>query len=436
MKYYHLVLGAAAAALVTSAHAADTTIVLTGATAFRQAALDTIKARYVSTGQPFKFAHDKNGAAGNEFNQSTRSIWIGTFPGVTGTTTIRATFNGSVEGLNALVSGTDTTTYLDVSVLNSTTAIVGGAEVVSVNSPASVSAPADLAFSDVSKNSTPFAATTFQPTSANASRAGVVVFTMIANEGAPAGLNNVTSQQFRSLFGTGNLPLSIFTGTASDTARVFATGRNDGSGTRTTYLAETGFGITNPVQQYVAGVTTGTTITQIHRVPAGGFSASIPGSNASNKSVIWGQDVDGNGGYNSGSALRGDMGKTSAGCQVLDTDGSVLYPAGQIHLITWLATPDAALAAAAGGKVLAYNGVSITPTVSSFSAEDKAKVTEGQYTAWGYERLYRRGALTSGDKVTVWTQIINNIGPNLGGNGIPIADMHVSRPSDGGVVGP
>lgn len=434
MKYSHILLGAVA--LATSAHAADTTIVLTGATAFRTAALDTIKSRFVSSGQPFKFAHDKNGTAGNEFNQSTRSIWIGTFPGVTGVTTIRATFNGSVEGLNALVSGSDTTEYLNPSVLDSTSATVGGAEVLNVSSPRSVSAPADLAFSDVSKNSTPFAATTFQPTSANASRAGVVTFTMIANEGAPAGLTNVTSQQFRALFGTGNLPLSVFTGTASDTARVFATGRNDGSGTRTIYLAETGYGITNPVQQYVAGAVSGDTITQIHRVPAGGVSGSIPGSSASNKSTIWGQDVDGNGGYNSGSTLRGDLSKTSASCTVLDTDGSTLYSAGQIHLISWLSTADAALAVSGGGKALAYNGVGVTPSVSGLSAADKAKVTEGAYTAWGYERFYRRGALTSGDKVTVYTGIMNNIGANLGGSGIPISDMHVSRASDGGVVGP
>jgi hypothetical protein len=433
MKKTSLMLGAALAAFAASAHA-DTTVTLTGASAFRSAALATIKARFASTGQPFKFAHD---AAAGGVNGSTRSVWVGTFPNVAGTTTIRATFNGSVEGLSALIDNADGTTYLQPTVLAGTTATVGGAELPATTSPAAVSAPADLAFSDVSKNSTPFAATAFQPLSPNASRAGVVTFSIVANEGAPAALTSVTTQQFRALFTTGNQPLSLFTGNAANTSRVFATGRNDGSGTRTIYLAETGYGITNTVQQYLAGEVSGDTITKIYRVPAGGVLAGVT-SGSANRSTIWGQDVDGNGGYSSGSTLRGDMARTTASTQVLDADGSVLYPAGSITLLTWLSTADAAVAITGGAKAIAYNGVGIAPTTTGLSAGDKAKVTEGQYTAWGYERFYRRPALSSAtdDKVKVYNEIMNNIGSNLGGSGIPISDMHVSRSADGGLVGP
>jgi hypothetical protein len=429
MKSTLLLTGACAAALLSSANAADTTITLTGASAFRTATLDTIKARYASTGQPFKFAHD---LAAGQLNASTRSVFIGTFPGVTGTTTIRCTFNGSVEGLNALTSGSDTTTYLQPSVLGSTTATVAGAELPSTTSPVAVSAPADMAYSDVSKASTPFASANLLPADPVA---GIVTFTMIANEGAPAGLTNVTAKQFQALFGNGYLPLSVFTGVEADNGTyVFATGRNDGSGTRTTYLAETGYGITKTVQQYVAGVTTGSTISQIHRVPQGGYSIAIAGSGSTNRSTIWGQDVDGNGGYNSGGSLRTDMGKTSASTTVLDADGSELLSGSQIHLITFLSTADALAAFNAGAKYLSYNGVGITPIASGLSPADKAKVTEGQYTAWGYEYFYRRGDITSGDKEVVYTGIKNNL--ILGATGIPVADMHVGRTVDGGPVAP
>ena len=130
------------------------------------------------------------------------------------------------------------------------------------------------------------------------------------------------------------------------------------------------------------------------------------------------------------------MGRQSSAAQVLDTDGSVLYPAGQIHLISWLSTADAALAVNAGAKALSFNGVGIAPTTTGLSAADKAKVTEGQYTAWGYERLYRRNDITSGDKVTIYNNLMSSLPLNLGGSGIPLTDMHVSRPGDGGIVGP
>src|SRR5687767_14695227 len=101
MRLQNILTGAIALAFVTTA-LADVTVEITGATAFRAAALDTIKAQYVATGQPFKFAYDTTGA----FNGSNRSVWIGTFPNVAGTTTIRTSFNGSVEGIRALVTTT------------------------------------------------------------------------------------------------------------------------------------------------------------------------------------------------------------------------------------------------------------------------------------------------------------------------------------------
>ena len=70
------------------------------------------------------------------------------------------------------------------------------------------------------------------------------------------------------------------------------------------------------------------------------------------------------------------------------------------------------------------------------SAADKAKVTNGEYAAWGYERMYRRNDITSGDVLTVYNDIKAAIPTNLGSAGIALTDMNVSRPADGGTVAP
>jgi hypothetical protein len=82
----------------------------------------------------------------------------------------------------------------------------------------------------------------------------------IAGEGAPAGITNMTDQLHQTLWSTGSMPASMFTGNLDDTTTVLATGRNNGSGTRATILAETGYGAITNVVQYNA-VTSGDRIT-------------------------------------------------------------------------------------------------------------------------------------------------------------------------------
>ena len=437
---------------------ADVQVDITGATAFRTATLDAIKARYVSTSQPFKFAHD---AASGAFNGSTRAIFIGTFPGVTGTTTIRCCFTGSVEGIRALVGVADPAppTYYQPSLLASTTAIVGGAELASQGTTGALTDASEIAFSDVTKSSTPYGSFSLQPPSP---AAGVVVFTMLTNEGSS--ITNVTSQQFRALASSGIQPLSMFTGNPGDTTNVFFTGRNDGSGTRTTYLAETGFGISNVVKQYVTVASSGTALQALQLVPVGGVNDSDPGTagiqlppgsdikvyddgpntivqSTGNASTVWGQDVAGNGGYNSGSALRTDMSKTgTSGVTIFDENGADAFgETVRADLVTFLSVGDASNARGNGAVFCAFNGVrldGIAASGSTLTVADKAKVTEGVYTAWGFENMYRRNDITSGDAVTVYNNIKSTIQTVIGSAGIPLADMHVGRPVDGGTVAP
>lgn len=442
---------------------ADVTVNITGATAFRAATLASIRSRFNDSGVAYKFAHDQ-AAGGTLYTGATRAIFIGTFPGVTGTTTIRCCFSGSVEGIRSLIPGvTDPLppTYYQPSLLSGTTAIVGGAELASqgTTGAAALGGISDIAFSDVSKAITPYASFSLQPSTA---AAGVVVFTMLTNEGST--ISNITTQGWRALMANGFQPLSLFTGNAADTSYVFATGRNDGSGTRSSYLSETGFGVANPVKQYITVASSGTALQAIQLVPQGGVNDSAPGTpgiqlppgsdiktyddgpntivqSPANASTVWGQDVGGNGGYSSGSTLRTDMGKTGAsGVTVFDETGTDSFgETVRADLVTWLSLNDAVTARGNGAVFCSYNGVKLADIATSgttMTAADKAKVTEGSYTAWNFQNMYRRNDVTSGDIKTVYDGIKAEIPTNLGAAGIPLADMHVGRPNDGGTVAP
>ena len=431
MKLRNILTGAFALATLVTAARADVTIYVTGATAFRNGALDGIKTKFM-TGASFKFAHDQ--AAGGVLG-STRSIFQGTFPGISGTTTIACTFTGSVEGIRAVASPgvANNATYLTAAALPAAAATPAGTEAFSISAPVAAQ-PAKFAFSDVRSSSTPVGGG-LNPTSP---KVGVVVFTPIVNSGAPAGFTSMTSQQFKYLFSNGFVPLRFFTGSAADTKNVYAAGRNDGSGTRTTYMAESGLGITSLVNQYIVTATSGNTVTTLRRVPA---------ADGTNASTIWaGQDVDGNGGYNSGGTLRGHLNKTSAAVSVLESDNTQLEgPGADILIASFLSISDARTASlatnAAPARILGWNGVTLSTINAAvignaMDATDRAKVTEGQYSAWSFENLYYSGSLNT-DENTFYTGLKTSIDARLAANpteGLPLSSMHVDRPDDGAPI--
>ncbi len=135
------------------------------------------------------------------------------------------------------------------------------------------------------------------------------------------------------------------------------------------------------------------------------------------------------------------MGKTgTSGVTVFDENGADAFgETVRADLVTFLSVADAANARGNGAVFCAFNGVKldgIAASGSTLSAGDKAKVTEGVYTAWGFENMYRRNDLTSGDAVTVYNGLKTAIQGTIGSAGIPLADMHVGRPVDGGTVAP
>ena len=432
----NILTGSIALAILATTAKADVEVRITGATAFRTAALNALKAQF-DLGGSYTFAHNK--AAGG-VNGADRATFKGTFPGVSGVTTVRVSHNGSVEGLRAIAAPGVVNSPLFIT--DAALASPGGDAGEATNENALVSGSttqqtAKFAYSDVRQSSTPISSPTLLPAQP---KVGVTLFTMLANEGAPAGLTNVTFQQFKALFAQGELPLSVFTGDAADTNPVYATGRNDGSGTRTAYMAESQLGITTLVSQFVATTSAGNAITVLRKVPAGG--ATINGTfDATSASTLWSQDLDGNGGYFSGSVLRTEMGRVTSSTQVLDSNGDELRPAGQLHLITFLSAADAVPARVAGAKVLGWNGSTLSSlnTGTVVDSTDLAKITEGQYSAWTFQNLYYNGSL-SADENTVYTAIKNGIPASLIAAGyvagLPSTIMNVSRPNDGQPIAP
>ncbi|MBN8709768.1 MAG: hypothetical protein BGO12_03420 [Verrucomicrobia bacterium 61-8] len=437
MKLKNILLGATALAAASAAAHAQTEITITGATAFRTATLQAIQNAYNAAGAlgtAYNVAHD--GGAGN-LTASNKAVFVGTFPGVSGTTTIRTSFNGSTEGLRAVALG-DVQPEHRPSFLTAA-AITAAGENSGKTSPTETVHP-KFSFSDVLQSTSPIASPVLNPADA---RVGVVTFTFIANEGAPANWTNVTNQQWKALLANGVQPLALFTGSSDDQGTlVFATGRNDGSGTRSTYLAEPGYGVARTVQQYVAtatGVGTAGVITEIVRVPAGGTGPGklATAGGAANASTLWGLDQNGNGGYASGSSLRDHMARTTASVDVYDPEvgqDPVLEDI-PLFLVTFLSTADARTAVSNGAKLLSYNGVGVTPISGGFSAADKAKITNGQYSAWGFQQLYYRGSLTTNENA-VYTRIRTDLPAALQStaNGLTIGEMSVTRSDDGAPI--
>jgi hypothetical protein len=441
MKVKHLILGTMFAGFAASASAQTTEITITGATAFRQATMRAIYDAYASAGAAgttFNVAHDFNGANISQLIASNRAIFKGTFPGIAGTTVIRTSFNGSTEGLNA-IAGNNNPTFLTEAALTSGNFTAGIKDLTT--SPTQTLRP-KFSFSDVYQSTSPVDNEVLNPVGSSA--VGIVTFAMIANEGAPANLENVTIQQCRALWANGIQPLSLFTGDPADTKLVLATGRNDGSGTRSAYLTEWTFGVANLVNQYTAvnGGTSGNTITKLTLVPANGIGSGAFSTNrTSDASTLWGNTAVGNGGYSSSSALRTLMGLTSANVTIYDGENQAPIAENQdLLLLTWLSTADSLNAANAGAKILAYNGVKVTPIAaagsyqgSGFNEADFKKIATGAYSAWSYQHLYYHGSLSANEQI--WYDSMKNTylpsGLQTTANGVRLGDVTVSRPDDG-----
>jgi hypothetical protein len=190
-------------------------------------------------------------------------------------------------------------------------------------------------------------------------------------------------------------------------------------------------------------------MTKIYLVPAGGTNFALNGAildgglgltgAANNASTVWNQNFDGNGGYSSGSTLIGVLTNTSPSVTVYDAQGQLFETGQDISVVSFLSTGDTKTAMTGGAIALGYHGVKLSDFASNggtLSAADTAKITQGAYTAWGYQYFYRLPTITTGNKATVYNLMFSNIPNNLGSAGLAKSLMSVARSVDGGVVVP
>lgn len=364
---------AALAALAATAGSAysQTVIDITGSTAGRSAVHSQILALLSNE----TFAYSGSSASG-----ATRAIYKGTFNNEQ--VIIRTYWSGSAAGvrdisnapqLNNLYFATST----DTAAGSTSTGVAIANPVLAPASPETVS---EIGFSDVFQTSTAFTTNTL----VQQDPVGVIPFKFFKNDGAPAALTNITPGQFRTLYtSTGDGPLSLFTGNAAHTSRVYVTGRDEFSGTRITALAETGAGVFSTLSQ---------------------FMGTVDGSDNITPSFA------GNNGFTSGSGVAGLLaGKFSGGA-----------------FIGYLGASDWNTATTGGATEIAFNGVTL--------GSNSALIHNGAYSFWGY--LHQSSMNLTGVTATFYDALKANLLAAPGTGLILIGDMKVERAADGAPITP
>lgn len=374
---------------MANANAATRVFDITGATAFRASANNAIISILGGTGVTQYAFIGTSGIGGTN-----RAIFKGTMAAFPGDEIIvRASWSGSTQGIKD-VADQNSIQFLDLSNPTSTVGInLGTGE---NPAPVFTTAVAQWSFSDVDKllserPNHPFAG----------GPVGVVPFMFLAGEGAPASLNNMSDQLHNTLWATGQLPIAFFTGDTGDATTVLATGRNNGSGTRATILAETQYGAFTSVTQF--GATFEGTRTDAY--PTGRLLTLTEFNNGGNSS---------NSGVRELLTRRADD---------LTFNGDPI----DALFVSYLTISDALAAITEGAQEMTYNGV-------PFSA---ANVKNGRYSLWGYQQFYLDNDATSAEQAFD-TAFRAAIPSTLNGiDAIPLTDMSVIRSGgDGGPLTP
>jgi hypothetical protein len=405
-----LAAGVVAAALAGQASAATITINITGATSFRSAVNAALLAQFTGkTGFGYRYV-------GTDFPGASQAVFTGVLVAAGDTYVVRTSFSGSGSGMAAIQAGTNQS-FIPAAAATATTDAAAQGYASTFDS-----VPAKFAFSDVYPGTAGVSATGLvEANSGNPVAVGG--FKFMTNFGGPA--LNITSQNFRAFANNPGLSQDFFDGSGNSTP-VYLIGRDNGSGTRLTVLAETGYGVGNAIsQKYGSSITGAVTtnnyaITGLADVPAG------TGNFTSATARVNRATAAGNGGYNSG----GDVVKTLAADYSNVTVTGAQATTGTVIALGYAGTADAATAANYGRAPVEckYNGATYSDTA----------VYSGVYTLWCYEHFYSKGAVTTAE--SLWlngtNQFLSKFELNLGTAGLPFGSMNVSRSDDGAVVGP
>lgn len=387
-----------AAALVGTVQAQNT-YHLFGSTAYRKVTFNAVQALFNEPGNSLTYIHGVNTTSGlvediTHANLNSDSNWtaVGTLGNQgLGAVTVYADWAGSVGGLKRLTHQDTVSFYLD------TASVVGSA-------PIWDSAVPNFAMGDNQPDITPFVSPTPGYTGVVNTPIAIVDFVVAPEVGSfPADFNNVTSYQLNQLYtGLGHMPVSLFTGNpAEQNLWVYGTGRDDDSGTRALFVADTLIGFGTTIYQY--GITAGPTYTK--------FGLASVNAN------------DGNG-YPSGGNVATALNINNPGNY--KADGThVSYAIGYIAVTDWTQAPQTLTS-------LMYNGVAYSPTA----------VQQGQYSYWGYENANIRdtdSALDTGS-INEFSAALESHQIALSNGTIPgtlsISSMSVGRNDDGQPIFP
>jgi hypothetical protein len=391
----YIAFGALFAGLVSFAQG-QVVVNITGATAFRDAAHNTIVALMQENGGTALRARANITLPGGTSASNLR-IYKGTIDGVL--YTIRCTFSGSTQGILDLADQNA------IHYLKTDTAVANNNDTTSlVLNTNTETAASDMAFSDVDKllSARPNANLGGGPV-------GVVPFMFVGGVNIPSGATNMTDQIHNTLWSLGSIPASVMSGVAGDaTTLLYATGRNNGSGTRASILSETRYGSFNSVVQY-NGTLTGSDGSGTVGSPTLFLSSGNP---------------DPNGGHTSNSTVKSMVTRTP--------------PANTVY-VSYLTVSDALTATGynettglssggEGAKALTYNGVRYSP----------ANVNSGAYTLWGAQQLYiKDGASQAINDFFADLEAGLQNATYLGTAGLPTSGLAVERTGgDGGSILP
>jgi len=404
-----LLIGATALALATSA-SAQTVVNLTGATAFRAASNNTI---LQLLGGPGVTEYAFTGSQG--LNGSNRALFRGNLNGDPEKPYIvRTSWSGSTQGILDLADQNP----VQVLHVDTVTSVTGERYDPDNGFPAPTfeTAVPRWSFSDVDQLLSQRPNTTFL-----GGPVGVVPFMFVAGQSAPATMTNMTDQLHNTLWSVGALPVSMFTGDEADTDLAYPTGRNNGSGTRATILAETQYGAFTPVFQWNATFTG-------PRVPGvDGEGNPIPEGEITGSPFLFPdgdeepEDASGNGGHSSNSGVRELLTRPSDGFFFVSylTISDALASTGYNPVTNTISGGE-------GAKPMTYNG-------QRYSVDN---VKNGSYTLWGYQQLYLAADATPAEE-EFDTALRAAVPSNMGTAGIPIPDMNsVREGGDGGPVFP
>lgn len=306
-------------------------------------------------------------------SNSSRTIYKGTVNG--NQYTVRCSWSGSAAGVQTLADQTN------VQFMAHTTVTSGAGTATA--SPTYVTNPPTFAFSDVAQDAAGRPNAVF-----DGGPVAVVPFVFVAGVGAPAGITNMTDQQHNFIWSNGGATASLLTGNSADNGhQLYPTGRSNTSGTRITILSETRYG-------------RGTIVTQ--------FNSTSSGDNLTGSPTVTGSG--GNAGLAGNADVAALLGKTPV-------DSTYSF-------ISYLGVPDSVIAVADGARALTYNGV-------AYSAEN---VTNGKYTLWGFQQLYRKTGLSTLE-VEFDTALRGAVDANLGTEFVSANTLTVGRlGGDGGAI--